>query len=506
MIRVFARSFALTALIAICSAHIGSPDAWYEGSAGPYKVLVQVVTPPVVPGVANVYARVFDEGVQRVSVQTNRFDALAAAPPPERAEPVGNDHGLYTAPLWVMAGGSNGITVYVSGTKGSGKAVIPVVVVPTRRLEFDRKLGAGLLVVMVFLVIGGITIVGASVRESVLTPGEQPDPRRKSKARLAMGITAAVFALLLFGGLKWWNREDAAFNRSIYKPFSSTSRAVSRNGSQALVFSISDSNWKHRNDSAWLSMHRAGKFTPLIRDHGKLMHLFLVKDGDLGAFAHLHPATADTIDFVSSLPKLPAGRYRVYGDIVHESGLTQTMSSSVDVAGSQATSNATDADDAWFVGAASRDGRSALSDGSVMTLERRNGPIVEAREADLKFAVRDSSGKAVPLEPYIGMAGHAVITRDDGSVFVHVHPSGTISLASQMTFLMRKPSDSIAGTLSKRMNEASMQMPLSVASDGVVSFPYAFPKPGPYHMWVQVRREGKTLTGAFALEVVAAEK
>lgn len=504
--KVLSRVLVLTTMVAICSAHIGSPDAWYEGSAGPYRVLIQVVTPPVVPGVARIFTRVFDDGVREVRVRTNRYDALTAAPPPEVAEPVDNDRGLYSASLWVMAGGSNGITVYVDGAKGTGQALVPVVVVPTHRLELDRRFGAGLLAVLTFLVIGGITIVGASVRESVLAPGQQPDSRRKSKARLAMGFTAAGFALILFGGTKWWGNEDATFNRSIYKPFVATAKIVTHSGSPELDFTIADPLWKKRNDSSWLASNRAARFTPLIRDHGKLMHLFLVEAGSMRAFAHLHPTTADSIDFLSALPPLPAGRYRVYGDIVHESGFTQTLSSVVDLTSATSTPAVADADDAWFVGDASPKGRSVLADGSVMTLERGNSPIVQGRNANLRFLVRGADGKEVALEPYIGMAGHAVVTRDDGSVFVHLHPSGTISLASQMTFLMRKPSDSVAGTLSARLARDPMQgMPAIGAADGVISFPYAFPKPGRYHVWVQVKRGGTPLTGGFVVDVAAAK-
>ena len=79
---------ALTAILVVSSAHIGSPDAWYEGNAGPYHLVVRVATPGVVPGVAKVFVRVNETGVEQVTVQANRFDALTAAPPPEVAEPV----------------------------------------------------------------------------------------------------------------------------------------------------------------------------------------------------------------------------------------------------------------------------------------------------------------------------------------------------------------------------------------------------------------------------------
>src|SRR5437899_1739182 len=52
------------ALAPLCRAHVGSPDVFHEGSAGPYRLLVTIRPPQVVPGVAfglvsisGVYAR-----------------------------------------------------------------------------------------------------------------------------------------------------------------------------------------------------------------------------------------------------------------------------------------------------------------------------------------------------------------------------------------------------------------------------------------------------------------
>jgi hypothetical protein len=504
---IVARVTAVAAVVIVCSAHVGSPDAWYEGDAGPYHVIVQVATPGVVPGVANVFTRVGGPGVEQVSVQANRFDALAAAPPPEVAKPVEGDPGLYAAPLWIMAGGSNSVTVNVRGSLGEGKAIVPVVVVANRRLGLDSKLGIPLVVVGVFLFVGLITIVGASVRESVLPPGETPDGRRRWKARAAMALATAIFALALFGGSRWWNLEDSRFNRSIYKPLTASAATSSSANGTILDLRISDSVWTMRKDTTWLRTHSSNRWSLLIPDHGKLIHVFMIREPDLLAFAHLHPSTADSVSFPAVLPALPAGRYRVYGDIVHESGFTQTLSTKVDLKeASNVNAKTTDPDDASHVDTTVPNSTNArLEDGSVMSLER-GANFVEGKDASFRFAVVGTDGKPLALEPYIGMAGHAVVSRDDGAVFVHLHPSGTISMASQMAFMMRQPGDSIPGRLGQRIKAREASHPVtSVPQNGVISFPYAFPKPGNYHMWVQVKHSGRILTGAFAFEVQPAK-
>ena len=127
MIRTFLRTLGVAFVFVIASAHVGSPDTWFEGNEGPYLVTVQIQTAGVVPGVAKVFVRVSGDRPEAVAIQANKFDAIGAAPPPEPMTPVASDPGLYSGKLWVMSGGSNSVTVSVSGPKGKGSVVVPVV-------------------------------------------------------------------------------------------------------------------------------------------------------------------------------------------------------------------------------------------------------------------------------------------------------------------------------------------------------------------------------------------
>src|SRR5256886_8722908 len=73
------------------------------------------------------------------------------------------------------------------------------------------------------------------------------------------------------------------------------------------------------------------KKTPLVPDHGHLMHVFLVRDSTLSGFAHLHPLPLDSTSFAAALPPVASGRSRVYADIIHESGFAETLVATVDL-------------------------------------------------------------------------------------------------------------------------------------------------------------------------------
>jgi hypothetical protein len=100
----------------------------------------------------------------------------------------------------------------------------------------------------------------------------------------------------------------------------------------------------------------------------------------------------------------------------------------------------------------------------------------------------------------MGMLGHAAVRRSDGSVFAHIHPIGTISMASQIFFLTAAAKQTgQPAPVDHSMHE------MHAGNDGTVSFPYAFPQAGSYRIWVQTKIQGKVVTGVFDVTVLPAK-
>jgi len=70
-------------------AHVGSPDVALEGTAGPYRLLVSVKPPDVIPGTAQVTVYLLNGGGVTVTAQPIYFySGRTGAPSADALQPV----------------------------------------------------------------------------------------------------------------------------------------------------------------------------------------------------------------------------------------------------------------------------------------------------------------------------------------------------------------------------------------------------------------------------------
>lgn len=498
------RVLGIALLAMVVSAHVGSPDVFFVGRAGPYDIKVVVRPPEVVPGVARVTVRT-PADVRGVSIRPVFWRAGSrGAPASDEMRRLQGDSLQFEGSLWLMARGAYTVDVIVDGARGTANVLVPVASVATGRLALDPVLGGLLAAFGLVLVAGLINIVQKGAGESLLEPGQAIDSARVWTARRAGAVAVVVLSVAILGGARWWRAVDRDYERAMYRP-------------SPLAVSVRDGVLRvAASDTLYLPGGRASRYVP---DHGKLMHLFLVREDDARAFAHLHPQPVDSSEipaFMATLPPLPAGAYRVYGDVVHETGFERTLVGSLAIGGDGPTTPgrrplSPDVDDAWFVGDAATSGSARLADGSTMSLTLDPAtPPTAGDEVTIRISVNDPGGKPAALEPYLGMAAHAVVARLDGAVYVHLHPMGTVTNAAQEVFRARDRGDTTPdGILRLRAREGhAPPSAVSAQSAGsaqsaspAIEFPYAFPKSGSYRVFAQVKRNGRVLTGAFAIAV-----
>jgi hypothetical protein len=491
------KSLALATLcLALCTAgtaraHVGSPNVFFEGVAGPHPVRVVIRPPQTFPGLAQADIRIADGDVTAVSVQPAFLDAGSeAVPPPTPAERVAGDAQLWNATFWLLRRGSYGVEVKLDSARGGGRVAVPLQAAALARPVMPPALGVTLVLLGVLLAGWAVWLAASAARDS-------------GRARAAAVIAALVCCAAFYGGNYRWQQMDRDFANALSKPLPVESAV--------------------RNDNALNVLHLAptrgapatAAWDTLVTDHGKLMHLFLVREPAFDAFAHLHPVRRDPLNFEGMLPPLPGGTYQLYAEVTHEDGSSETLVSRVNLpppvgvaaqgpnmdptgvmclspstlAANAASPTALDYDDSWHMGSSEpgADKRAALMGGGHMEFLTA-GPLVADQDTSLRFGAFAADGAPLAIEPYMGMQGHAVLRRNDGAVFTHLHPAGSISMAA-------------AEMLAKRDGTAA-PMPLAAGpGPGEVEFPYAFPKAGQYRMWVQVRSAGRVLTGVFDVDV-----
>ena len=136
MKRLCALAALLLTIPSTASAHVGSPDVYYEGAAGAYRVLVTVRPPDAVPGIAEVSARVAGpvDPTWRMTMVPLPAKGIGArlSPTPDVATRDRDDAQTFIGHLWLMQAGAWQVRLHLEGAKGAGELAVPVPALPAR--------------------------------------------------------------------------------------------------------------------------------------------------------------------------------------------------------------------------------------------------------------------------------------------------------------------------------------------------------------------------------------
>jgi hypothetical protein len=440
--------------------------------------------PTVIPGVATVEVRSSGANISSIHITplpiTGEASKHAPTSDPMTRSPA--DPAFFTGSLWMMASGSWQVRFEVAGDSGVQTASVPVPAVALSTLKMQRGLGITLGVLGLFLFVSMAGIVAAAVRDARLEPGAIPSPDRRRRAIVATAGSLVFMSLLVWGGAKWWNVEAASYSRDVYRPLEVDS---------SLSGNVLDLNVRAYEGGKDRSSRSNKDFLP---DHGHLMHLYAIREPEMDAVFHLHPALNSAHSFRISLPAMPPGNYTLYGDIVHANGFPETLVSQISVPANMLGGTPGPDDAAGYpqpLSAGKLGNSYKLPDGYVMVWDRPSTLTANTAYA-FRFRLLDASGNpAADMQPYMGMAGHAAFVKTDGTVFAHTHPEGSAAMAALM--LTNENTGGAADHTGMSMDMRSHNEPLS----NTVEFPYGFPASGRYRIFIQMKHGATIETGAF---------
>lgn len=146
----------------------------------------------------------------------------------------------------------------------------------------------------------------------------------------------------------------------------------------------------------------------LTETHEKRMHLVIVST-DLETFLHVHPIENDSGDYEVEL-ELPEGRYLAFADI-NPVGMSYVIEPITITVGEAAETPEIDWDSL-----VEKESLTKVFEGKTVTFQHPE--LIAGKSATLSFDLHDDE----PL-PYLGALGHVVVLDEQGTRFIHVHPT-----------------------------------------------------------------------------------
>ncbi len=478
------------------NAHLGNKDVYQTIAVGRYKLFVTVRMPLVIPGVATVEARSSGALIHRMTITPLPLTGEASKhpPTPDTMQSSTSDQAFFTGSLWIMASGSWQVRFDIDGADGAATASVPVPAVPIGIQRMQRPMGVLLTVLGCILVLGVIGIAMAAAREARLAPGLIPGLARRRRALAAGALAFIVCALVVWLGAKWWNVEAADYAAEMHRS-SELQVRLDRNHLDLWITQL-DTQAKDR----W----KVVKNSDLLADHGHLMHLYAMRWPEMDAVFHLHPAPKGESSFSDALPVMPPGTYHLYADVVFRNGFPETETSTLMVPPGMigaplGSEDASAMPQSIFAGKLGPE--YSLPDGYRMVWEKP-ATLTANTPYTLVFHLLDPQGRpAADMRPYLGMAGHAAFVKTDGTAFAHTHPEGSaampaVALANQMSGSSINGM-AMNGMAMNGMVDANAMTMASEPLSPTAAFPYGFPSPGSYRIFIQMRHGSTTETGAF---------
>jgi hypothetical protein len=230
------------------------------------------------------------------------------------------------------------------------------------------------------------------------------------------------------------------------------------------------------------------------------MHLYLINK-NYEQLCHLHPKRNKDQNnlFEVAIPPIEYGQYYLFMDVVLESGATQTLTNEI----SYDLNNINVQNQNEFLSRDEDDSYILPNPNYVFKWANKQNQYLVNHEIELDFYITDNLNQSVSLEPYIQMGGHGAILDDSAQTFIHIHPIGTISMASQelynQEYNVSKSGICYFGT----PNDSLINYSNLYNQNSFLSFPpVMLSNPGKYFMWIQGKSNNEIVTEKFEFNVI----